>query len=108
LLIADWISHIEPCHLLHVAFENIKLSINWDRADKPSFSYFVKPESSTEDNLSEETAGKLAIGYRKLIKISTESDKKELQTMVENFELRYHYTLYLTSIFLSLILVASS
>ncbi|KAL5254909.1 hypothetical protein ACHWQZ_G014377 [Mnemiopsis leidyi] len=51
-------------------------------------SYFVKPGSTSEDDLSEETAIKLAIGYRKLIKISSESDKDDLISMVENFENR--------------------
>ena len=53
------------------------------------FSYFVKPGSTSEDDLSEETASKLAIGYRKLIKISSESDRNDLVSMVENFESRY-------------------
>ena len=48
----------------------------------------MKPGSSDED-LSEETASKLAIGYRKLIKISSDGDKEELKSMVENFEIRY-------------------
>ena len=53
------------------------------------FSYFVKPGSTSEDELSEETASKLAIGYRKLIKISSDSDRDDLVSMVENFESRY-------------------
>ena len=49
----------------------------------------MKPGSTSEDDLSEETASKLAIGYRKLIKISSESDRNDLVSMVENFESRY-------------------
>ena len=52
----------------------------------------MKPVSSLEEKLSEETASKLAIGYRKLIKISSDSDKEELTAMVNIFETRYSKT----------------
>ena len=47
----------------------------------------MKPDT-LKDELSEEVALKLAIGYRKLIKISSSDDTEELTALLQSFEAR--------------------